>query len=109
MVFVYVYIQGFIMYRTLPMSQFAKLQQRMFPVYYAVINGCTVLCLLSVFNSKYEKQKKILGSSLLCSLFHLSLISPRTNKYLDTYMALRDKEVKSMIILFIFYGNEFVT
>eukprot|EP00897_Mesotaenium_endlicherianum_P001403 jgi/Mesen1/1290/ME000013S00784 len=82
------FIGGIIMFKNLPRHQFGNLQTKMFPAYFTLVITCTSIC-LAAFTllhpyegaSKGEKwQLMYLGTTLICTLFNLTVMEPLTTK-----------------------------
>ena len=82
------------MHTTLPFDWFARVQSRLFPVYFIISTICGLLTTLSVaFATNMDNlQLNLLMIGTILSFSQLIFISPKTEHYMEIYMKIRKNE-----------------
>ena len=86
-------IAGNIMFTTLPRAQFAEVQGKLFPIYFALQSICSLVVAFSMYQNSDNFNQKIIAylSAFFCVL-QTVIISPKTKTALDAFYKVRKEE-----------------
>ena len=86
-------IAGSIMFQTLPRPQFAKVQGKLFPIYFGFQTLCSLLVALSMHKYSEDQIQKIVAYlSFFFCVSQTLILEPKTKSAMDIFMKVRKEE-----------------